>query len=830
MIGSVLVQPQRVRRAQTADPATLLGSDLASLITRLIMDAEQGGHVMEIMRDTAQQALIDMLEARRDAAEAAIPGLADWLLRAMRALTGIGPDLQVGSPADGLELAHTLVEHLAAASADTSAARIEPYIADLLGILENDLGLSFATLETELWNVVDRIIDALEDQPVEIDATARTNRLDTIRMLRRFRRLVRGQFPLPRLEAARIASAIAGLLHRLDVATLGEKLRCVSNNLGTVSETTRAIEDVVPIGFSNFGSVGAAASSPSELYCWYASWLLGGPVVINGARTQIKLGDEVIHEGTNLTPADLPQFQASSDQHYTFGRVDVATMETMTYVAYVTTDALNLLCHLASLEKGDYASNSLNAGWWTFTGIYKLAAGRPSMSNGLEGYLLPLLVTLLPTLEGMHTNVNVGNWFAMWITLALPDLGETVIYRVGTETARDGLLSFFTLLNYDGDFHSGADPDPRPLNRLHFQGVAALPGLLISMGQFAVYPREEYAQPFQNGDHAVKMLLFHNLFVGSLFTILNRVSGYLLAMAVGRSFDPKEWALDLFGIPDPPWSRIPFGWLTWFVQLYMAKEGDTADGTYNPGGAAFNGYPAHDSSPYTLPYPEGTTEYAGQGNQGVFSHNFMNIQQTYSYDFCMDGEKIILASRPGTVVDYFDWVADDINPDTAEQTAAMNEAAASGFLVAGQSTSDAWNYIAIRHDVDDAGNALAPDAVHDLGPGGTSVTTYALYGHGRKNSVREMFGDRGIAETSIIGTTVKRGDPIMRAGDTGISFCNHLHMMVKAGSATDPPPVQRGSLATPTIPFVFKEVTHMFGRDGVCRALNFYTSSTAQTP
>jgi hypothetical protein len=158
--------------------------------------------------------------------------------------------------------------------------------------------------------------------------------------------------------------------------------------------------------------------------------------------------------------------------------------------------------------------------------------------------------------------------------------------------------------------------------------------------------------------------------------------------------------------------------------------------------------------------------------------------------------------------------------------AAAAEATASGFLKAGQSTSDSWNFIAIRHDCDDAGVALpAPNPLHDKGPGGLPVTTYAIYGHGRKDSVRELFGARGVAENAIIGTQVKQGDRIMRAGSTGISFNNHLHMMVQAGPGTGSP-VQRHTLARPTIPFVFKDVTHLFGRDGVCKSLNFYKSTT----
>jgi hypothetical protein len=318
------------------------------------------------------------------------------------------------------------------------------------------------------------------------------------------------------------------------------------------------------------------------------------------------------------------------------------------------------------------------------------------------------------------------------------------------------------------------------------------------------------------------LLLYHNLLIGTCFQLANRLTGCLLAMAIGRNFDVKAW------IPLSLLYEIPLGWVKWFIDLYMEVEGDTDDGKFNPSGAAFAGYPPHDSSPYTLRYAKDTVEYVGQANQGVFSHHFLNLEQTYSYDFSFDSGEIILASRPGTVVDYFDWVADDINPDTSEQTAAANEALASGFLVPDQTNADSWNFITIRHDLDDALNTIPPNNVHDKGPGGTVVQTYGVYGHGRKNSVRELFQARGIASNNIIGQKVRRGERIMRAGDTGVSFHNHLHMMIQEGPAAvgATQAVGRGELFQPTIPFVFKDVTHIIGKDGVCKNLSWYKSST----
>jgi hypothetical protein len=214
-----------------------------------------------------------------------------------------------------------------------------------------------------------------------------------------------------------------------------------------------------------------------------------------------------------------------------------------------------------------------------------------------------------------------------------------------------------------------------------------------------------------------------------------------------------------------------------------------------------------------------TTCYLVQGNQGFCSHHHLNLDQTYSYDFSLDQDAPILASRPGTVVDWFDFVADDTNPDTAEVAVAAAEAQFSGFLKAGQTASDRWNFIAIRHDCDDAGNALLPNGTHDRAAGGAVVTTYAIYGHGRKGSVRAAFAP--IPEGDIIGTKVKAGQRIMRSGNTGVSFNNHLHMMVQEGPAGPATPVDRFSLKQPSLPFVFKE-------HGVLERLDWYTSSVVE--
>ena len=253
MMGSVLVQPQRVRRTAAADPAILLISEVANLGTRLATDAQQGGRVAALAREATEGALRAFIEERAAAAQAAAPRIGDWFLRVLRALTGITPEFRAGSPAEGIELARTVLERIAANLEIGTGARIRPYVVELLDIAQNELGLSLPALETMFWEIIDDIIDRLEAEPLESNRVARENRLDTIRILRRIKRLLRGKFPLPVLDADRITDAIVAQLRRVKVDAVAHKLNCVATGVGAVSDATQAVEELVPISISAFG-------------------------------------------------------------------------------------------------------------------------------------------------------------------------------------------------------------------------------------------------------------------------------------------------------------------------------------------------------------------------------------------------------------------------------------------------------------------------------------------------------------------------------------------------------------------------------------------------
>jgi murein DD-endopeptidase MepM/ murein hydrolase activator NlpD len=78
-----------------------------------------------------------------------------------------------------------------------------------------------------------------------------------------------------------------------------------------------------------------------------------------------------------------------------------------------------------------------------------------------------------------------------------------------------------------------------------------------------------------------------------------------------------------------------------------------------------------------------------------------------------------------------------------------------------------------------------------------------------------------VPSASVIGTRVKRGQPIMLAGDTGTSFYNHLHMHILPGTAGVASTNANNAYA---VPFIFQDADG----DGVLKAMHWYESTNAR--
>ncbi len=599
--------------------------------------------------------------------------------------------------------------------------------------------------------------------------------------------------------------------------------------------------------------------------------------------------DEILHRAeAPFEWYEAPQFSgdvpappfdgAAHAEHFLMRRIEGPFLETWTHVSSILANFTIGLVHLIQLatSPNEFAVNAQRWMWtWvnacvstTHVPLPSLIAWKAGTGVGLKFVFSPLLVmigTALGGLEGKHSKTNGDNIFLQYLTLLGGDALGAVKNDVVVTLVHDFFLSLFTLINNDGPRDAPADgsTDLRPCNRDMSGPVVSLVNALLGMLFIKMVRREDHGLP--PAGSLTRFVLW--CVVGApLMAFVGTFSGVLVGWGIARATTLKQlW--------QEPLLAAAIGLVMSPVTLYNALEGDTDDGRYNPnidpqGNAfavprlPFNGYAPASTSPYRLPYAAGTVSFIGQAHQGFFSHmRYGQTVQVYAYDFAHDFQDEILCVRDGVVVDYFDWITDDIDPNfnqlmaavqeacglTATPTAAqINAAAVAGLpclLVPGQSGAPipgvagsgdvgvgggggvnqfqfTWNFITVRH--------TAVDNAHDLDQGGGVVTTFAQYGHGAKGGVRAAFLARGVQPRNIIGTVVRQGDVLMLAGDTGTSFHNHLHLHVlpqgTPAQATQPPPLNAGNLPPYTLPFVFREARHVLGRDGPLRHLTWYTS------
>ena len=873
-IGSVLLQPQRIRRATATSREQALLEDFVTLFIRVSWDTSQGGIILELMGEAMEATARRVAQNMGDGLEKALQDFRsalDPFLSGLTKLVDLLPDS--ADPVEMIDLAIELFAKVADILKDLSIDQLRPVVAGFLDILKKDLKLSSATLQQQVDLLFDDLINRLKNAPPETDKALRENRLATAGVLRRLKRHLQGQFTLPEIKTDELALAILGLLRRPPIEAATRKANCIGTEMSELLKVGATLTKIVP--YTGFGarSLGAGEAAPDadETYLWYPSWLLGPkdqplgftilqqllfrPIMLpppddtlwqnnqtkKVTRKNIFRADmEWPEPDVNWEKIPVSQGDDSSKRYlYTFGSISPESMEKWTYhTGWIVDYAETLLNIIAGFQKGHWLSELLFGLLNTSHGTYKLIKKKP-LPNAL---VLPGRAASYVggSFQQLHWNASGGNWFNYWMVNLGGGALRANVNNLTVNGARDLLLEIFTLYNYKGPKDTPTDDDDRPENRTHIGSVAGLVTTLsVNFILLKQFPRTLYG--VQAFDEATGDLMKWWIGGGLATSILAGTVGTVIAESIAWAEDFKVWGKQLLK------SSITT-LLMFVISLYLEKENDTDDGKYNPqeGGRDWAGYPEdYENSPYRLPYEKDKSVLCVQGNQGFWSHNnFAGPQQIYAYDFGLDEGEEIRASRDGTVVDYFDWVPDDTDPDATEQAAAAQEATDSGFLVANQTTSSTWNFILIRHDlrrdsggnleldvgVDDDGNPILSRsfAAYDRIVDGQPITTYGVYGHGRKNSVRESFS---VPANTIIGQQVRQGQVIMKAGDTGNSFHNHLHMDVRPGPdlalpAVLPAGAVMQSTLSGTIPFVFREVKNLspFTKNGVPQSSTYYTS------
>ena len=838
-VASLLLQPQKVRRAAAVSSDEALVGDLIGLIGRLVADRSQDGGVVPAIGE-AFEALAGRLQKQTGAG---LERAMERLRGRLEGLLGLVDGLDLGAddgPAEVAAKVGQLLDKLSAAAKDLPVDTIRSFVALLVDVVENDLGLDSRFLERQVLALLDDVIARVARIEPEADPELRLNRLALLAALRRLKRRLPSLIVVPRLEVEPLVEAIVELLQQPRVKNPLSTAACHGKNLGTVLEASQGLLEAVPFSGFGTGSVGAAAAAAAseEEFAWYASWLMGtrgqaggmSPLKFLLGVTMLPApGDEIwVEKGPDrvvrrnrlkddevlLSSADwrnIPVFSREySGKRYTFDGVGKDSLEKTAYHTAWIVDFLDVLAHLASMEKGDWLSNLLFSLFQTSNGIYKLAADKPSYLPHWWTTLARFLLYVGGSLQGIHTKAGGGYWAFLLLTMAV----EQNIYAQTLGVGRDLLLSIMTLANYKGEKDVPAGSDDRPLNREVVEGVVkTVVGLSVAFILVKLVPRKDYTI---KGGRAWGGYWLG----GGLATVfLAGTLGTVIAQCISWAEDFEVWGWQLL------FSTIQVLGSYW-PSLYGERENDTDKGRFNPmSDVEFAGYPAAASSPYLLPWAEGKTVQCWQGNQGLWNHK---EKKAYAYDFALEQDEEVLAARPGTVVDYFDWVKDDTDPDDEEQEKSQKVARDSGLLVDGQTDISPWNFITLRHDLKLEGDDLvetAPDGAHDKAERGTVTTTFGLYAHGREGSVRAAFEARGVEPREIIGQKVRQGQFIIKSGNTGDGIFNHVHMQVMTGAAA----------SGRSIPFVFKEVEHTFvpygvlevdilKDPGVPRSLNWYSS------
>lgn len=867
-LGGLLLQPQVLTRAMAIPHEHAIIDELTALAHRLLLNPTQAQTLVPAVNQAVEQCLTQLrqqIEPRLGAALTELQSIAQPfvsgvtpMVQGAGSLTTVGEvTAMIGHALDGVI---TLVQSV-------SAEHLTTLVNQIKHLLSQTLGFTIDGLKQLLVDFLRHLREHLLADTSHPEALSL--RLACAAVIARIQREYLDQLPDLPVDTTHIVAAIMDALQAISFDKIRAQIESTLEKVRTVLGVSTALIDLIKPASFGAGSVGAGEvrkPMSGDTYCWYASWLFRarGPngekdspgysflpgcptneVWLSQDKQQLILrrvgkDDVVLHENTAgiANWYDAPIFSsASGPVSFTFKRVDPALMDQLTRIFWMLGTTAKGTCHTVDAIKGEkeLGSNLPQVGWHLANFISGGAANAPFASYltaasgmGLLGQwlfnLIPVLSFVGGTFEGMQSGATAGSRFKFWITLALSDFINLMTFSGTADQAQDALLSFLTLLNYDGPNSapaSGDDLRPRNLDS------AKTFGALIGFGSVYLFmwlaPRKHYGLPAPVTSSGWPYLYWFLGFVPAF-------AGHLLGTMLGWGF--AGGAIYWKGYKSDVGMSFVFHTINVLMLWYNVKEGSVKSGEYYHGEGAFSGYANEATSPYKLPFKPGKPIFVGQANQGLFSHNaFQGSVQVYAYDFGMDEGDDIVAARGGTVVDYFDWVADNTRPsNAAEYQVGKALAQASGFLQTGQTDWTAWNFIIIRHDTVDNDHDRDLKAANGQP---TVVTTYAVYGHGRQNSVREAFGARStpVAPASIIGSTVAQGDVIMKAGHTGMSFHNHLHMQVQVRDpAYSTAHVNEDQLKPYTIPFVFRGVRHVIGKDGVLKARSWYVSDNGATP
>ncbi len=533
-------------------------------------------------------------------------------------------------------------------------------------------------------------------------------------------------------------------------------------------------------------------------------------VYVTGDGRYVMIDDAPIHfgEGVRWFDAILFKEDVRGARWYDFHCVGPEACEILARVLFPAAEAGKAVWHLVDTQPGHEMQAGFAGGIEIADTVHQILLAKPLSAYFLEkgGHArrwgksldsmlgLKGMTTFGASFQGLHTDAPAGNAFACWVTVFLGDFFRTAGPVQTCNTLRDLVLCVVTLINFRGPQDGPSSLPTNPSANRHKQGpITGLSDTLFIMALLGAYDRDDYSVHLWSdagiADRRRRAMLGHWLGGSIGMGIASGLTGSIVAQTLA-------WAEDWAQLGKTIGVSVGKTFGLYWIFNYLLVENTTDDGRYRPGGGRMGGYPAKDpvASPYLLPMPGGRALYTGQANLGIFSHNFISntdfvtpgnssTLQTYAYDFAHDFDEPIACCRAGVVFSFREGNAD--------------------------SSTGQNNRIIIRH--------TTIDPVHDVF-NGVAVQTYGVYLHLSQNGVTRApaFGGTSPAQATngVPGTPVAQGDLIALAGDTGLSFHNHLHLHIVPDDGTGQP----SNLIA--MPFVFEDAPG----DGVLKSRTWYRS------
>lgn len=580
---------------------------------------------------------------------------------------------------------------------------IKSFISDLWDIAVNDLEISGDTIHTLVSDIFAAVIEILR-QPYNAggrDAEA-IALLDFSYAVENLQDFVLDEMEIPSVEKQLILNAIDHIWQINNVDEILGKIKAFFDAGDEIVEPIANIAQCIVQQLQVSAGVGAEASGSNgdEKTAWYASWVAGKNVSYS----------ENTAEAVNI-------FENPELRGFTYKHVSRESMEALAFHTAWITPMLESIPHLASIEKGDVASNAANI-MWNIMDTFITGAGDVDIPRWAQWLSLPIITTL----GGFESHEGRWSWGndPYVIINILGDYGEVYTYRRYAWTLRESILSLITLINNDPDEAqqwrssvtdlSEDDKETAWNNRNNncFAGTCYFYGELMSMmlpGILSHTDKKNYGfvgggpakqfwytalgggaitwvSEYLFGGITVRLLAgewFNNDFRFGMLPFRERcVKGMLFSDLWEKAEDVTSFFPGFFGLFGRPIDN--------YLMLYFFTNGDTNEGTYclDDTGVEreYMGFPELEHSTYKLPWTSGRTMQCVQNPMGIWSH-YPHDKQTYAYDFSHKESEPVMCSRSGIVKRAEDEKLDH-NPNH-------------------------WNYIEIVHVMEIAPGAPVPD-------------------------------------------------------------------------------------------------------------------------